>query len=272
MKASNPSVVPDELCKRERQLMASVMDTSIARGAFSVRFVHKTRCGRLESTVYLRQPEVQNFRSQQQGKSQEEKKENVPTQQSPAPDKTSVDVERSARPASPPLDAPPAKLQKEAESTWTKVVRRKPPAKVDKNVLSARGNGVKKAGKKEATPSPPPAPASPPPSSPDESSLLSGSAYSSIDDDMVPCEDELFPPLPSKPSRRSPSPAAGDVGAGAYYTGNVPAGLPPAGLPAYVYRGKGYPRAGFNSATYGGCEPWVAKGGRGRGGGPSRSG
>ena len=79
-----------------------------------------------------------------------------------------------------------------------------------------------------------------------------------MDDDPVPDEDE-FPPLPSVP----------DSGAGAYYTGKLPPGVPPPGLPAHVYLGKGFPRAGFNSATYGGCEPWIAKGkgGRGRGGG-----
>ncbi len=62
-------------------------------------------------------------------------------------------------------------------------------------------------------------------------------------------------------------------GAGADFAGTVPTGLPPPGLPAHVYMGKGYGmRAGFNSATYGGCDPWLTKGGgRGRGGaGPSR--
>ena len=35
------TAAPDELTKRERQVLASVMDASVSRGAFSVRFVHK---------------------------------------------------------------------------------------------------------------------------------------------------------------------------------------------------------------------------------------
>ena len=109
---------------------------------------------RLKLLVYQRQPEAQVFRSPQQGKQQEEQKENV-GKRSPALDEASADIERSARPASPtpPAEpsAPSAKLRKEVRKevekpAWRTVARRKPPAtrKVDKNVLSARGGGGSK--------------------------------------------------------------------------------------------------------------------------------
>ncbi len=88
--------------------------------------------------------------------------------------------------------------------------------------------------------------------------------------------EKEFPPLPEpqlKPApvtaSRAPPKQDGGAGTGADFTGTIPTGLPPPGLPAHVYMGKGYGRVGFNSATYGGCDPWLAKRGGGRGGGPS---
>ena len=166
MPAVRPSATaaPDELTKRERQVLASVMDASVSRGAFSVRFVHKTSHGRLESTVYLHKPNVQHYRNQQQ--QQEVNKENVP-KQPPACNKAKADVAHSAKPDSPPPpDAPTAKaakaakvmqqLQKEADrpGSWSEVVRRQPSAKqrVDKNTLSACGSGNQKRKQMEAEP------------------------------------------------------------------------------------------------------------------------
>ena len=111
----------------------------------------------------------------------------MPTQ-SPAPDEAEVDVVRSVRPASPPPTPPAKKLQKEApETAWSKVARRKLPAKrkVDKNVLSARG-GLSSA------------PASAKPSPPSSDSSLSGEEQ--FDDAMEAGAAERSPLPTDRPS------------------------------------------------------------------------
>ena len=73
-------------------------------------------------------------------------------------------------------------------------------------------------------------------------------------------------------SRRKPPPStSSQVDRDKLYVGEPSI---PRGLPAHVYLGKGYPKAGFNSATYGGIDPWLnsKRVSKGRGGGHSDAG
>ena len=270
--------LPDSLRKRERQAVALAAAIAVQHGAFSISFDFSLK--RVRTLIYFDKPsgkeeamgeeDVEKPHEQELGAS----KENVSTQ-SPAPASAPAVATGSARlgaASSRERSAPWQVVEKKSAKGASKSASKgasKGASKVDRNALSARGTGSPKRKLEEVKPSSPAA-ASPQGSSPGASSLLSGGA-GSMDDDPVSVEEE-FPSLPmlAPPSRALP-PTTSDLGTGADYTGKVPAGLPPPGLPAHVYTGKGYPRFGFNEATYGGCDPWLSKGGRGRGGGRSRS-
>ena len=145
-RTSIATTVDLSLTKCQHQAMAKAFAYAAENDAFSVVTKISPR-GYLEVSTYLKQPEpsARTFSEERKrGAVQQDEKEKVPTR-SPALDEATVDGERSVRPASPPPDRPAKKLQKEApsKSAWTKVVRREPAAarKVDKNLLSARGDG-----------------------------------------------------------------------------------------------------------------------------------
>ena len=94
-------------------------------------------------------------------------------------------------------------------------------------------------------------------------SPLSEEFHESMEEECSEAGDPPLPPAPA-PARESPPTTSSQVDR------DKRVGEPsiPRGLPAHVYIGKGFGRVGFNSATYGGIDPWLAKRApKGRGGG-----
>ena len=267
-----------------------VMEQAEQRDVFSVQFDFTTKRG-FKASLYRKQPKPLWRSNPVQQEHRDDEKENVSSTPASAPAPAGANGARQPEetPAPPP---PPLQRTGTKQPNTTAGSQRKPQrvAKIDKNALSARSSDPSHPTHTPKVAKPPhKSPSSPrhsPGSSPASATLFrsprsDGTGASELDDmdDSLgnsPQSEAGFPPLPDPKPKPTPvvvpQPPTRECGqgAGADFTGSIPPGLPPPGLPAHVYLGKGYGfKPGFNSATYGGTDPWLSGGrGRGRGGGP----